>query len=82
MKSQRAEQTTYIYISERFTRTGTVAVVIVDGDSRTVDGDLLEVGAAMTVELGVKIRIDTALQQRIVGKVHPTYDVARLVLFQ
>lgn len=57
---------------------GTVAVVVVDGGVRHVDGQLLKVGAAVPVQLGVEVREKTALQQRVFGKVDAAHDVAGL----
>lgn len=51
-----------------------------DGDTGPVDGDLLEVGPAVTVQLGVQIREETALKERVVGEVDAADDVAGLEL--
>ena len=59
---------------------GTIAVVVVDRNDGAVDGQLLEVGAAVTVQLGVEVREETALQQRIVGEVDAANNVSRLEL--
>lgn len=56
----------------------TVAVVVVDRSTRTVDGQLLKVGTTMAVQLSVQVREDSALQQRILGEVDAADDVARL----
>lgn len=48
--------------------------------ARLVDGQLLEVGSAVTVQLGVEVRKETALEKRILGEVNTTDDVARLEL--
>lgn len=45
--------------------TGTVTVVVVNGNARLVDRDLFEVGASVAVELGVKVREETALEQGV-----------------
>lgn len=57
-----------------------VSVVVVDGNDRSVDRELLEVGAAMTVKLSVEIGEDATLQQRVFGKVDAADNVARLEL--
>lgn len=46
----------------------------------TVDGELLEVGAAVTVELGVEVGEETALEEGVIGEVDTADDVARLEL--
>lgn len=60
------------------TLAGTVTVVVVDGGMRHVNGELLKVGAAVAVQLGVEVREKTALQQRVFGKVDAAHDVAGL----
>ena len=55
-----------------------VPVIVADGNKRPVDGQLLKVGAAVTVDLGVEIGEETPLQQRILGKVDAADDVAGL----
>jgi hypothetical protein len=45
-----------------------------------VDGDLLKVGAAVTVDLCVEVREQTSLQKRVVGEVDTSDNVADLVL--
>lgn len=60
--------------------TGTIAVVVVDGHTGLVDGDLLEVGAAVTVQLGVEVGEETALEQRVVCEVDTADHVAGLEL--
>lgn len=59
---------------------GSITVVVMDRRQRTVDGELLKVGTTVTVELGIKVRKDTSLQQRIFGKVDTANNVARLEL--
>ena len=54
-----------------------VALVVVQGRQRGVDGDFMEVGAAQARDLRVHIRVDAALQQRVVGKIDAGYDVRR-----
>lgn len=61
-------------------RTCSVAVVVVDWCAGTVDGELLEVGAAVTVELGVEVGEETALQEGVLGEVDTADDMARLEL--
>lgn len=58
----------------------TVAVVVVDRNNRPVDGELLKVGAPVTVELRVEVGEDAALEQRILSKINTSHDVARLKL--
>ena len=58
----------------------TVTVVVMDGDHRPVDGQLLEVRPTMSVQLGVEVGEDPALQQRILGEVDPPDDMAWLEL--
>jgi hypothetical protein len=57
---------------------GAVTVVVVDGSVRHVDGELLKVGAAVAVQLGVEVREKAPLQQRVLGKVDAAHDVAGL----
>jgi hypothetical protein len=57
---------------------GAITVVVVDGGVRHVDGELLKVGAAVAVQLGVEIREKAPLQQRVLGKVDAAHDVAGL----
>lgn len=56
----------------------TVTVVVVDRSTRTVDGQLLKVGTAVAVQLGVKVGEDATLQQRILGEVDTANNVTRL----
>jgi hypothetical protein len=58
--------------------TSTITVVVVDWYSGAVNRYLLEVGAAMTIDLGVEVREDAALQKRVVSKVDTSHNVARL----
>ena len=58
----------------------TVAVVVVDGHARLVDGQLFKVGAAVAVELRVQVGEETALQEGILGEVDASDEVARLEL--
>lgn len=60
--------------------TEAVTVVVVNGLARTVDGDLLEVGTAVTGQLGVQVGEQTALQQGVIGEVNARNDVAGLEL--
>lgn len=60
--------------------TEAVTVVVVDGLARTVDGDLLEVGTAVTGQLGVQVGEQTALQQGVIGEVNARNDVTGLEL--
>lgn len=82
---------TYVAVVERVGRVSSsvkrdvvlasaVTVVVVPWDARLVDGQLLEVGAAVTVQLRVKVRVDAALQERVVGEINTTNDVAGLEL--
>lgn len=57
-----------------------VTVVVVNGLARTVDGDLLEVGTAVTGQLSVEVGEETALQQGVVGEVNARNDVTGLEL--
>lgn len=59
-----------------------ITVVVVNRRPRTVDGELLKVGTAVTVELSIKVRKDTSLQQRVIGEVDTANDVARLELLE
>lgn len=40
----------------------TVAVVVVDGNNRAVDGELLKVGTSVAVDLGIKVRENATLK--------------------
>lgn len=57
---------------------GTVAVVVVDRYPRHVDGNLLKVGAAVAVQLRVKVREEPSLQQRVLREVNAAHNVAWL----
>lgn len=59
---------------------GSVAVVVVNRNDGPVDGELLKVGSAVSVQLSVQVREDAALQERILGKVDTSYNVAGLEL--
>lgn len=57
-----------------------ITVVVVDPSNRTVDGELLKVGTLVTVELGVEVRENAALQQRVLAEVDAADKVADLEL--
>lgn len=57
-----------------------ITVVVVDRNNGPVDGELLKVGATVTVDLGIKIRVDAALKERILGEVDPTNNMTGLEL--
>lgn len=57
-----------------------IAVVVVDRDAGTVDGQLLEVGATVAVELGVQVGEETALEERVFCEIDTADDVTRLEL--
>lgn len=57
-----------------------IPVVVVNGHNGPVDGQLLKVGASVSVDLGVKVGENPALEQRIFGKVDASHNVARLEL--
>ena len=52
-----------------------VALGVVDRAGRAIDGDLVEVGAAEARELGVEVREQAALQQRVLREVDARHDV-------
>lgn len=56
----------------------TIPIVVMNGSTRAVDGQLLKVGASMSVELSVEVREDTALQQRVFSEVDAADNVSRL----
>lgn len=58
--------------------TSAITVVVVNGNSWPVDWQLLEVGSTVTVELGVEVREDTALEKGVVREVDSSHDVSRL----
>lgn len=60
----------------------TVTVVVVDGHNRSIDGELFEVGTAMTVQLSIEVGEDPTLQQGVLGEVDTTHDMAGLELLQ
>lgn len=60
--------------------TSAITVVVVDRDTRTVDRQLLEVGAVVTVELGIEVGEDTALEEWVICEVDTAHDVSRLEL--
>ena len=49
-------------------------------NTRAVDGQLFEVGAVVTVELGIEVGEDTALEERVICEVDAAHDVTRLEL--
>jgi hypothetical protein len=57
-----------------------ITIVVVNRDHRPVDGQLLEVRAAISVQLCIKIGEDTSLQEGIFGEVDSSYDVTWLKL--
>lgn len=57
---------------------GTVTVVVVNGRPRHVDGELLEVGPAVPVQLCIEVRKQAPLKQRILGEVDAAHNVAGL----
>jgi hypothetical protein len=59
---------------------GSVAVVGVDWADWSVDGKLLEVGAAVAVELGVEVGEYAALEERAFAEVDAADDVSGLEL--
>lgn len=61
--------------------TCSIAVVVVHGNARLVDGELFKVGATVTVQLSVQVRKQTALQERVFSEVNTTDNVTRLELF-
>lgn len=62
--------------------TGTVAVVVVDRHTGLVNGQLLKVGTSVTVQLGVQVGEQTALEQRVIGEVDTTDEMTGLELGQ
>ena len=57
-----------------------VAVVVMNGDARAVDGNLFKIRAAMSVELSVQVGEEAALEERILREVDTSNDVAGLEL--
>lgn len=57
-----------------------ISVVVMDGRQGSVDGKLLEVGTSVTVELGIEVRKDTSLQQRVIGEVDTANNMTGLEL--
>ena len=57
-----------------------IAVVVVDRDTRTIDWDLFKVGTTVAIQLSVEVGEQTTLEKRILGKVDTTNNVARLEL--
>ena len=55
-----------------------VPVVVVDGGDRPVDGDLREVRPTEPRQLGVEVREEPSVQQRIVDDVDPGDEVSRV----
>ena len=49
-------------------------------NARLVDGELLEVGSTMTIELGIEIGEQTALEERIICEIDTADNVTRLEL--
>jgi hypothetical protein len=54
-----------------------VALVVVHGASGALIGNLVEVRAAQARDLRVDVRVDAALQQRVVAEVDAGHDVRR-----
>jgi hypothetical protein len=54
----------------------------VDRNNWAVNWELFEVWAAVAVDLGIEVREDTALKERIVAKVDTANNVAGLELFE
>ena len=52
-----------------------VALVVVRLGDRGVDRNLVEVGSAEPQQLGVEVRMDSAREKRIVGKIDPRHQV-------
>lgn len=51
-----------------------------DRHTGLVNGQLLKVGTSVTVQLGVQVGEETALEQRVIGEIDTTDDVAGLEL--
>lgn len=49
---------------------------------RTINGELFKVRSAISVELSVQVREQTALEKRVLGEIDAADDVAGLELFQ
>jgi hypothetical protein len=60
--------------------TSAITVVVMDRGARLIDGQLLEVGIAMAVDLGIEIGEDASLEKRIIAEVDTANDMARLEL--
>ena len=60
--------------------TSSIPVIITEWDSGLVNGKLLKVGAAVPIDLSIKIREDTSLKERIFCEVDTTNNVTRLEL--
>lgn len=58
----------------------TVTIVVVNRHMGSVDWELLEVRATMSVQLSVKVGKDSALKQRVFGEINTANDVAGLEL--
>ena len=58
----------------------TIAVIVMPWHARLIDGQLLEVRTTVSVDLGVKIREQASLEQRIVRKINTPYDMCWLIL--
>ena len=56
---------------------GAIPVVVVNLNTRRIDGKLFEVRASIPVELRVEVREDASLQERIFRKVNTPDKVAR-----
>jgi hypothetical protein len=61
--------------------TCSIAIVVVDGNARLVNGELFKVGATVTVQLSVQVGKQTALQERVFSEVNTADNVTRLELF-
>lgn len=58
-----------------------ISVVIVNGRNRPIDGQLLKVGASMTVQLSIKVRKDASLQKRVFSEINASHNMAGLKLY-
>lgn len=57
-----------------------IPIVVVNRNYRSVDGELLEIGTTVSVDLGIKVREDATLKKRIISEVNAPNDMAGLEL--
>lgn len=60
--------------------TSSIPSIRMDGHTGPVNGKLLKVGSAVSIDLRVEIREQSSLQKRVLCKVDTAYNMANLIL--